>query len=401
MNLLFKIHHFLLPQDKDIGYSVYSNLLYLSLFFGNLYFRPVYGIELAIVVGGLITFLVLYFRAHSAQDHELALYIAGICLIGVGLSEITLGANVFFVYAAAFSGGFYNKKKAFISLLFVLVFTASYSVIMDKSSYFWIPAIFMSISLGLLSIYHSEVLKKNKALKELQQETKQLAEIAERERISRDLHDLLGHSLSVITLKSELASKMIDKGLPLEKIKAEIKAVEILSRNTLAQVRDAVKGYNIATIKGELLQVKVATEAAKIELIANIEVELLPAKVESELALIMREAITNVIRHAETEKVWIDLQQNDTNLMLIISDQGQTTSITEQSGIQNMRTRINQMGGEMSFIKNPHTQLQFTLPINAEVKANVSAKSQAYPVINTLIHTANATKVTNATNGQQ
>jgi two-component system sensor histidine kinase DesK len=370
MTLLLKIHHFLIPQGEDIGYSVYSNLLFLSLFFGNLYFRPVHGIELAIVVAGLIAFLVLYFRAFSVQGNELAVYIAAICLIGVALSEITFGGNIFFVYAAAFSGEFYHKRKAFLSLILVLVFTALYAVITDKSSYFWLPAIFMSITLGLLNIHNSEVLKKNKALKQSQQETQHLAKIAERERISRDLHDLLGHSLSVITLKSELASKMIDKGISLEKIKTEIKAVEELSRKTLAQVRDAVKGYNVATIKGEILQVKVATQAADIELIASIEVESLPIKVESELALIIREAITNVIRHAETKKVWIVLKQVATQLTLTISDQGQITTRKEQSGMQNMRTRIDQLGGKMEVENDPNTQLTFTLQITEKIQAN-------------------------------
>lgn len=370
MKLLLKIHNFLIPQGKDIGYSVYTNLLFLSLFFGNLYFRPVHGIELAIVVAGLITFLVLYFRAFSVQGNELAVYIAAICLIGVGLSEITFGGNIFFVYAAAFSGEFYHKRKAFLALILVLIFTTLYAVITDKSSYFWLPAIFMSITLGLLNIHNSEVLKKNKALKQSQQETQHLAKIAERERISRDLHDLLGHSLSVITLKSELASKMIDKGISLEKIKTEIKAVEELSRKTLAQVRDAVKGYNVTTIKGELLQVKVATQAADIELIASIEVESLPIKVESELALIIREAITNVIRHAKTKKVWIVLKQVATKLTLTISDQGQIMIRKEQSGMQNMRTRIDQLGGKMEVESDPNTQLIFTLHIAEKSQTN-------------------------------
>jgi two-component system sensor histidine kinase DesK len=370
MSLLLKIHYFLLPQDEDIGYAVYSNLLFLSLFFGNLYFRPVQGVDMVIIIAGLMTFLVLYFRAFSAQENDLIYYIAAMCFIGVALSEINIGANIFFIYAAVFSGELYNKRKALITLLLVLAFIIFYSVITDKSSYFWLPAIFMSITLGLLNINRTEVLKKNKALIQSQQETKHLAKIAERERISRDLHDLLGHSLSVITLKSELAGKMIDKGVSPEKIKTEIKAVEELSRKTLAQVRDAVKGYNIATIKGELLQVRVATEAAKIELIENIELESLPTGIESELALIIREAITNVIRHAETEKVWIVLKQVATHLTLTISDQGQITTIKEQSGMQNMRTRINQIGGEMNVVNTPNTQLKFTLPIPEKSKNN-------------------------------
>ena len=163
---------------------------------------------------------------------------------------------------------------------------------------------------------------------------------------------------------------MIDKGKSLEKIKAEIKAVEELSRNTLAQVRDAVKGYNVATINGEVLQVRVATEAANIELIASIEVASLPINVESELALIIREAITNVIRHAETEKVWIVLKQVTTHLSLTISDQGQITTKKEQSGMQNMRTRIEHLGGKMEIENAPNTQLIFTLPITQQSQTN-------------------------------
>ena len=64
MNLLIKINRFILPQDESIGYSAYVNLLFLSLFFGNLYFRPVHGVEMAIVIAGLITFLLFYFRAN-------------------------------------------------------------------------------------------------------------------------------------------------------------------------------------------------------------------------------------------------------------------------------------------------------------------------------------------------
>ncbi|NRA60273.1 MAG: sensor histidine kinase [Psychrobium sp.] len=363
MNLLSKIRHFLIPTHKDINYSAYINLLFLSLFFGNLYFRPVHGIELAIVIVGLVLFFVLYFRALLAKPQTLYYYIAAICIIGVALSEINTGASIFFVYAAAFSGLCKQRKKSFATLFSVLLFIVLYSVITDKSSYFWIPAIFMSLTFGLFNIQQSEILKKNQALEESQQEAKLLAKMAERERISRDLHDLLGHSLSVITLKSELAGKMIDKGLSQEKIRAEIKAVEELSRKTLAQVRDAVKGYNVATITGELLQAKVATQAASIELIANIEDVSLTAKTESQLALIIREAITNVIRHADTQKVWITLNQEAAQLILCIKDQGQMSSTKENSGMQNMRSRINELGGDMRIERVPNTQLQFIMPV--------------------------------------
>ena len=362
MTLLIKLHHWLLPKDEDIGYSAYANLVFLSLFFGNLYFQPAYGKDLSIIIVGLILFIVSYFRSYWVEENEISLYLVVFCLIGMVLSEINLGASIFFVYAASACSHFNNRKKAFAALLVVLLVTVAYSLLTAKSSYFWIPAIFISMAFGFVNIHRAEVLAKNKALNQSQQEIKQLAKIAERERISRDLHDLLGHSLSVITLKSELAAKMLQKGMPSADVLSEVEAVEQLSRDTLAQVRGAVKGYNTATIAGELIQAKVATQAADIRLIENIQVDELAYGIESELALIIREAVTNVIRHAQTQKVWISLVQVEEHLKLTINDQGKMTTNKEHSGIQNMRSRIKSLGGTMTIDKIPYTQLNFEVP---------------------------------------
>ncbi|NQZ05936.1 MAG: sensor histidine kinase [Algicola sp.] len=318
---------------------------------------------MVIVVTGLIVFLICYFRAFAVQELRLAYYILAICLIGVALSEINTGASIFFIYAAAFSGNFHNRNIALSALLSVLLFIIFYTILTHKSGYFWIPAVFMSVTLGMQNIHRIEILQKNRELKESQQQIKQLAETAERERISRDLHDLLGHTLSVITLKSALAAKMIDKNLPMAQIRTEIKAVEKLSRETLSQVRGAVRGYNTATIDGELLQAKVATQAATIKLIENIEVTDLNPQVEAELALIIREAITNVIRHADTETVCIALTEVAGQIKLTISDEGQMITKKEQSGMQNMRVRTKNIGGEMTVTYLPNTHLEFVLPV--------------------------------------
>ena len=363
MNSLIKLHRFLLPDEHDIGFSAYVVLAFLSMFFFNFYFKPVYGLELLVVVIGLVTFLACYFRAYWCKGKELFGYILAICLIGSVMAGINFGASVFFVYAAGFCCGFSTRSKAFLSLLFVILYIVVFSLITHQAVFFWFPALFFSCIIGLLNIHQVEVQNKNKALKQSQQEIKQIAETAERERISRDLHDILGHSLSVITLRAELASKMIDKGIDLQKIKNEIKAVEQLSRETLTQVRGAVSGYNIATIEGELLQADVATEAAGIKLIKNINKGGLSPDIESELALIIRESITNVIRHADTETVQVDLVSQQDQLILTICDQGQINDIDENSGIQNMRTRINKLGGSMKLIKQPNTQLQFILTL--------------------------------------
>ena len=195
-----------------------------------------------------------------------------------------------------------------------------------------------------------------------------MAETAERERISRDLHDLLGHTLSIITLKSELAAKMLRKGLPSENILTEVEAVEQLSRETLSQVRGAVRGYNSATIEGELQQAKVATKAANIELQEQINVTSLDSHIESELAL------TNVIRHADTKVAEVHLLQTAEQIVLRIADHGKMTTSKENSGFRNMRTRIESIGGTMMIEKEPNTQLTFIHPLTIK---NTSTEKKA------------------------
>ena len=123
---------------------------------------------------------------------------------------------------------------------------------MSLSPSFWVPATVISILVGGSNIHFCEMRRKDRALIKAHEAAEHLATIAERERIARDLHDLLGHTLSVIVLKSELASKLADRD-PTRAIR-EIRDVERISRDALAEVRQAVHGY-----RGERLDEEVAT----------------------------------------------------------------------------------------------------------------------------------------------
>jgi len=362
MRRLKQLHNILIPEDIDVGYSAYINLLFLGIFFVNFYFYPFTIADIAIVSVAVTCFLVCYFTGFRQHNWRLIFYIAAICLIGSVMSTYGPGASVFFVYAGAFCCNILNSKKAFSLLAGVITYVAIFTYLGDHSAGFWMPAIFFATVIGAINIHQVEVHSKNKALKQSQQEIQQLAQTAERERISRDLHDLLGHTLSVITLKSELASKMIEKGSDIDKVKAEIKAIEQLSRDTLAQVRGAVKGYNQATLEGELLSARVATDAAHIELLDQIEPLTLSPEVENELALILREAITNVVRHAQTSKVWVTLNKQGGAIRLAIRDQGKMKQVNLQSGTENMRSRIEKVGGRMHLKTEPSTEFVFEIP---------------------------------------
>lgn len=124
----------------------------------------------------------------------------------------------------------------------------------------------------------------------------ELAVDNERSRFARDLHDILGHSLTVITIKAELARRLID--VDPERTRAELADLERLSRDALADVRRAVEGYRDLTLPGELARARTALGAAEIEATLPNSAEDVPSELRELFAWTVREGVTNVIRHS-------------------------------------------------------------------------------------------------------
>ena len=359
MKLLRRVHRFLLPECPEMGYSAYLVLLFLGFFLLSIFLNPPKGGDAIIVALGLILFLICYFRVYWVRDWRLLFYIASICGIGSLMAIYSTSASVFFIYAAAFSAQVPGPRKAYLTLVSVILYMGLFSWFTQQHPFFWAPGLFLGTIIGALNIHQEDIFRKNKAIKQSQDEIRQLARAAERERISRDLHDLLGHSLSVITLKSELAAKIIENGHSVTNALREIRAVEALSRDTMVQIRNALSGYNKATLEGELLSAKVATTAAGIQLHSEFKIDRLEPHFESQLALILREAITNVIRHADTRQVWVNLHNDKGDIMLSVKDEGKMSELTINSGLANMKARIEKLNGEMHVEYEPSTCLTF------------------------------------------
>ena len=190
MNLLLKIHHKLLPKEADLSYTPYLSLAYLGLFFTNIFFYPPTNSELAIIGVAMVTFLVCYFRSYWCQGRQLVFCIVALSLIGVAMAEINWGASVFFVFSAVCCGFFNTKRNSLMGLASVILFIVLYSVITDKPSFFWVPAILFSTIITLMMIHQVELDKKNQALKISQQQIQALATTAERE-IVKDIKEKL------------------------------------------------------------------------------------------------------------------------------------------------------------------------------------------------------------------
>ncbi|MBK3522587.1 MULTISPECIES: sensor histidine kinase [Streptomyces] len=180
----------------------------------------------------------------------------------------------------------------------------------------------------------------------------QLAANEERLRLARDLHDLLGHSLSLITLKSELAGRMLP-GHP-EQAARQVADIEQVSRQALVDVREAVTGYRRPRLAAELAGAQVALAAAGVvaEVPHDPALTGVPEEAESALAWALREAVTNVVRHSGADRCAVRLSRHETLdgpvLELTVEDNGSGGSGKGPgNGLTGLTERLHKAGGTL------------------------------------------------------
>jgi two-component system sensor histidine kinase DesK len=144
------------------------------------------------------------------------------------------------------------------------------------------------------------VMSRNIELVKAHQENARLAVENERTRFARDLHDILGHSLTVITIKAELAGRLME--VDLDGARREVADLERLSRDALADVRRAVEGYRELTLPGELARARTALAAAQIEATVPGSTDEVPTELRELFAWTVREGVTNVLRHSRATR---------------------------------------------------------------------------------------------------
>jgi two-component system sensor histidine kinase DesK len=179
-----------------------------------------------------------------------------------------------------------------------------------------------------------------------------LAVAEERSRLARDLHDVLGHSLTTITVKAGLARRVLESGADRERAVAEVRDVEDLARQAMAEVRATVSGYRTASLPAELVGARAALRAAGITAALPNAVDNVASRLQVTFAYVLREGVTNVIRHSGATRCEVRLGQN----WLEVRDDGrasgaEVTASRESGGghgLSGLAERVGQVGGELS-----------------------------------------------------
>jgi two-component system sensor histidine kinase DesK len=177
----------------------------------------------------------------------------------------------------------------------------------------------------------------------------------ERLRIARDLHDLLGHSLSVIALKAELARRLLDREAERARVRVEVNDVEHIARRALDEVREVVTGYRTRSLEAELVRARAALEAAGVEVRTSVTACALPAGVDDLLAWVVREATTNIVRHSRAGHAEIALSESERCVRLEVCNDGVAVADGDAiadpaggSGLLGLRERVADAGGSLT-----------------------------------------------------
>jgi two-component system sensor histidine kinase DesK len=312
-------------------------------------------------------FLPMYFWSFWVRGWKAALPLAGMAVLGLAFVPFNSSAEVFLLYASGLVGFLGNTKHSVVALAIIVGAIALQSWILDYGVGYWAPCIVMAVVFGGFCINWVEAERSNAKLHMKQEEIERLATIAERERIGRDLHDLLGHTLSLNVLKARLANKLINKDI--DKARQEISDIEQISRDALQEVREAVQGYRSAGFSGELENALLALEAADITgEFSTADITLEPTQ-DCVLAMTLREAITNVIRHSGAKRCHVSLSRSDSAIKLEIDDDGRGGRFVEGSGLSGMRERLISNGGGLHIDSSDGMKITASMPAKASRQA--------------------------------
>jgi two-component system sensor histidine kinase DesK len=308
--------------------------------------RPVAVV--AVAAAGLAVFTVAYLRIFVRMFGgcgSTRLEMVVVAVLGVALA-IWLGPawSGLLIYVSAAAAGSLPERWVWPVVLgataICAAVVAAHGLLGDM---FILPVICLLTAFALRGTRY--LVSVNAELTEAREELARRAVAEERMRFARDLHDLLGHSLSLIALKSELAGRLVDRD-PV-RARQELADVEAAARRALAEVRDAVSGYRQVSLDQALVEARSALSAAGITLRARPPAEPLPPTVDAVLGWVVREAATNALRHSGAGVVVVDVAVAGDAVVLTVTDDGRGSSAPRGAGLTGLEERVAGVGGRL------------------------------------------------------
>jgi two-component system sensor histidine kinase DesK len=277
-----------------------------------------------------------------------AVYAAALALVAIETAFAHQDAFVMLTFVAVLTVGALGARSVPLLALFIVV-----AVAVPPAVHSWHAGLdftpLITITLVGLAMYgFFGLIRSNQELAKARSEVARLAAENERTRIARDLHDLLGHSLTTITVKAGLARRLAERHD--ERATAEIAEVEELSRRSLADVRAAVAGHRDVTLAGELATAREVLRAAGIVAELPGSVEVVDPSLSELFGWVLREGVTNVVRHARAAHCVVRVDRN----WIEITDNGRGGLAGAGNGLTGLRERVEAAGGTVQVGAAPY-----------------------------------------------
>ncbi|MBF6025124.1 sensor histidine kinase [Lysobacter niastensis] len=350
----------LIPESRGLGWTPIFLLGYLVFLFlpavlawfgetnrSGIPMAPLWPTLISIAV-----FLPIYFAGYRYNGIKAIACMLAIAAIGYAMLPSNVFANTYLIYAAGFAatcGGALWKRIGWLSA--ILAGLLLEIVLLRYPLFVFLVTTIVAVAVFFGNHHFIENRRKRAELQLSHDEIRRLAALAERERIGRDLHDLLGHTLSLVALKSELAGKLIDRDP--QAARRELNEVTRVARDALTQVRSAVTGIRAAGLAAELASARLLLETGGVDFRYELAPVVLPPEVETVLAMTLREAVTNIERHARARHAQAQLLSDVDEVVLRVEDDGRGGAISPGNGLCGMRERIEALGGRLRVDSTP------------------------------------------------
>ncbi len=334
----------------------WGSLLYSAFWFEE----PIHRRSFAVWVIFIVfygTFLTGYLRVLRGSKREQRVWLGVLFLLGYLYYPFNPNAGGEFVFAVVVSG-FVLKQGTTLSTFrtFAAILAAQAAGLFLETWLLHLPwsiaqsVVFFMVVIGLSNFTFARQVFISEQLREANEEIERLTLQTERERIARDLHDLLGHTLTVIAVKSDVANRLFS--LQPELAHREIAEVETTAREALREVRSAVSGYRSEGIAAEVNKARRTLESAGVRLSASLNSVVLSTGDNDLLCFVLREAVTNILRHANARECRIELVQ-DRSIRLTIEDDGIGKHSPDGNGIEGMRERLRHANSSLTIDASP------------------------------------------------
>jgi two-component system sensor histidine kinase DesK len=253
-----------------------------------------------------------------------------------------------FIYVSIVTGTAFRPRWSVVAVLLVTGLAVATTYLTGQGLYTLFFILMETLLPGLGSVGIAATIRTNIELRQAREEIARLAVAEERLRFARDLHDLLGHSLSVIVLKAELAGRLATERP--DRTAGEVRDIERVAREALREVRDAVVGYRQPALAQELESARTTLEAAGVAVHVEAVAGALPTPVDSTLAWAVREGVTNVVRHSQARHVEVHISRRDDCVGLELLDDGVGCETCDGgSGLRGLGERVAARDGSLDY----------------------------------------------------